>query len=250
MQNGCRVCRLLVVYSSQFKHEAECFECKRVLRPQPQLNKLSSTKKSSIRPPPRKKKSAKTSVYRPDTPESLSGASSSRIRDPGSNQTESDNDGADEEDAQNDSAISETDSDDNKPLRRPITSSSKNSLNRLDRDRGRKRKTIDRNDRQNRRERKANRAANRKLRKRKEINFAEIDKNDESSGDDSDESYICTNCKKKRYSCNWVQCSSCKIWFCAKCVPNVKRYIHDIELVFNCEKCSKSLSKLTKSTKK
>ena len=73
MLNGCRVCRLLVVYSSQFKHETECFECKRVLRPQPQLNKLSSTKKSSIRPPPRKNKSAKTSVYRPDTPESLSG---------------------------------------------------------------------------------------------------------------------------------------------------------------------------------
>ena len=184
-----------------------------------------------------------------------SGASSSRIRDQGSNQTESDNDGdADEDDdtAQNESAISETDSDDNKPLRRPNSSSVKNSLNRLDRDRGRKRKMLDRNDRQkNRRERKANRAnreANRKLRKRKEINFAEIDKNDESSGDDSDESYICTNCKKKRYSCNWVQCSSCKIWFCAKCVPNVKRYIHDIELVFNCEKCSKTVSKTSKNS--
>jgi len=244
MQNGCRVCRLLVVYSSQFKHETECFECKRVLRPQPQLNKVinTSTKKSSIRPPPRKKKSAKTSVYRPDTPESLSGASSSRIRDPGSNQTESDDD-ADDDTAQNESAISETDSDDNKPLRRPLSSTSKNSLNRLDRDRGRKRKTIDRN---HRRERKANR----KLRKRKEINFAEIDKNDESSGDDSDESYVCTNCKKKRYSCNWVQCSSCKIWFCAKCVPNVKRYIHDIELVFNCEKCSKSILKPNKKSTK
>ena len=191
------------------------------------------------------------------------GASSSRIRDPGSNQTgdESDNDGADEDEdtAQNESAISETDSDDNKPLRRPISSSSKNSLNRLDRDRGRKRKksidkrkTSDRDDRRkNRRERKSNRSANRKLRKRtKEINFAEIDKNEESSDDDSDESYVCTNCKKKRYSCNWVQCSSCKIWFCAKCVPNVKRYIHDIELVFNCAKCSIKSNNLTKLTKK
>ena len=75
MHDGCRVCRLLVVYSSQFKHDTECFECKRILRPQPNLNKPSTkTKyKSSIRPPPRKKKISKTSVYRPDTPESLSG---------------------------------------------------------------------------------------------------------------------------------------------------------------------------------
>jgi len=210
------------------------------------LNKLTSTTKSSIRPPPRKHKSTKTSVYRPDTPESLSGASSSRVKDAGSHQTESDNDVYDDT-VQNESAISETDSEDNKPLRRLLSSNSKNSLHQLDRDRGRKRKNIAHN---GRRERKANRSANRKLRKRKEINFAEIDRNGESSGDDSDESYVCTNCKKKRYSCNWVQCSSCKIWFCAKCVPNVKRYIHDIELVFNCEKCSKPSKNSIKSTKK
>ena len=182
------------------------------------------------------------------------GASTSRIRDPGSNRTESDNDGADEDDdtGHNESS-SETDSEDDKPLRRPTSMTSKNSLNRLDRDRGRKRsrkrsEDLERNDRRKTRRKRSNRSENRKLRKRtKEINFAEIDKKDDST--DSDESYVCTNCKKKRYDCNWVQCSSCKIWFCAKCVPNVKRYMHDIELVFNCAKCSTNKNSIKQTEK-